>query len=430
MSGRRLVVCLAIELGLLAAGALVTARPVWNWLIGTYSRLSASYQWMARVRSGQDGFQPGRPAFWLRIPDCGIDTLVLYGATEKNLRRAPVFMPVGGKLVIAAHRDKHFRRLASIRLGSLVELTESSGRKRFYRVLEVGVLEKGEAEAAIMGEDGGASLFLVTCYPFRYVGPAPAASLFGPLRSPTAVLQLMSDHPTFSLMPVRKCRICASTILRRARYCPNCGGQVVNWGRRMAWLVMFGCMAGAASLVRFRPQWTKRVAGLVAPDCRASRQEHPSSAGKEPAGVNGEYCPPATVPALPGILDRIESAKSPQDQWGVTARVTAASLTPSGFRPPPLGSAVEVVLLSRTTLKGILRELTEAAVVVDTGRATVTIPREQIALQSRTTFFAADYDQYRKSEGSFQCEPDGRRTGVVSGAGQRDIAEVFFRAFE
>ena len=163
----------AVELGFLAFGAVIGAKPAWHWLEGTYARLSAARRWQAWCRSERTELKPGCPAFWLRIPECQIDTLVLYGATEQNLKRAPAFVPLRRAGVVAAHRDKHFRPLSAIRVGSRVELVEATGRKRLYLVDEICVLDKSTAPAYLDEKAGEEGLIFLTCYPFHYVGPAP-----------------------------------------------------------------------------------------------------------------------------------------------------------------------------------------------------------------------------------------------------------------
>ena len=119
---------------------------------------------------------PGEVVGRIRIPRVGIDLAVFEGVTADILGKGPGHVPgtalptKGSNCVITAHRDSFFRRLAGVRAGDAVFLSGDGGEREYRlanrRVVlptEVSVLEPTEEE----------QVTLVTCYPFRWIGPAP-----------------------------------------------------------------------------------------------------------------------------------------------------------------------------------------------------------------------------------------------------------------
>jgi sortase A len=76
----------------------------------------------------------------------------------------------GGNSVLAAHRDTFFRPLARIRPNDVIRFTSSDARLE-YVVLETKIVEPTAVE--VLAPTPSATLTLITCYPFHYVGPAP-----------------------------------------------------------------------------------------------------------------------------------------------------------------------------------------------------------------------------------------------------------------
>jgi sortase A len=71
--------------------------------------------------------------------------------------------------VISAHRDRHFRALGRVSVGDTVITETRSGRARWI-VTQLRIAEAGKP-AIRPAEDP--TLTLTTCWPIRYVGPAP-----------------------------------------------------------------------------------------------------------------------------------------------------------------------------------------------------------------------------------------------------------------
>ena len=170
----------AAAAALLAAVLAAAAKPSWRLLRRSAACVRSRRDW-ARCRS--DPMRParsGRPAAWLRVPDCGISSLVLHGADRLNLFRSPCLTVLRGKdgmrlPVISAHRDMHFRKLSRLKTGSEILLEWPSGDVRRYRAVEIEIVPRETARRRLDELAAGAQerLVLLTCYPFRYIGPAP-----------------------------------------------------------------------------------------------------------------------------------------------------------------------------------------------------------------------------------------------------------------
>ena len=112
----------------------------------------------------------------LDVPAIGLTRLVGEGVDDRTLAGGPGHMPATvepgrtGLSVISAHRDLDFRRLGDVRLGDTV-VTTTRTRRTVWRVVERAVVPKDSA--ALVPAAGRARLALTTCWPIRYIGPAP-----------------------------------------------------------------------------------------------------------------------------------------------------------------------------------------------------------------------------------------------------------------
>jgi len=111
----------------------------------------------------------------LEIPKVQLAVVVREGIDSRTLRRAVGHVPGtslpgdAGNVVIAGHRDTFFRDLRRVERGDELRLTTAAGAFR-YRVTGLKVV--GEDAVGEMAFTSEPSLTLVTCFPFRYVGPA------------------------------------------------------------------------------------------------------------------------------------------------------------------------------------------------------------------------------------------------------------------
>lgn len=118
---------------------------------------------------------PGVPVAKLLIPRLQLDEIVLEGVDDNSLNAGPGHLPGSaypgerGNSIISAHRDRHFSRLGSIRVGDTV-VTESGAQSERWVVIAKRVIG---ADAPALFRTSDATLTLTTCWPIRYLGTAP-----------------------------------------------------------------------------------------------------------------------------------------------------------------------------------------------------------------------------------------------------------------
>lgn len=112
----------------------------------------------------------------LEIPRLNLSTVVFEGADSDVLERGAGHLPdtalpgKRGNAVLAAHRDTFFRPLRGIRIGDRVKFHQSKG-DHVYIVKSTRVVEPNEVD--VLNPTAEPELTLITCYPFRFIGPAP-----------------------------------------------------------------------------------------------------------------------------------------------------------------------------------------------------------------------------------------------------------------
>jgi sortase A len=118
----------------------------------------------------------GTPIAQLEIPRLQLSVVVAEGTTPDVLTRAAgrvrhsALLGAGGNVVIAAHRDTFFRSLGSIRRGDQIVLESAAGSESFV-VEWIRVVNPTDVE--VTDATDYSALTLITCFPFRWVGPAP-----------------------------------------------------------------------------------------------------------------------------------------------------------------------------------------------------------------------------------------------------------------
>jgi LPXTG-site transpeptidase (sortase) family protein len=142
----------------------------------------------------------------LEIPSLGLRAPLYSDTSELNLNRGAGLIPgmaspgEGGNLGVAAHRDGMFRPLENIQVGAAIEV-RTADFHYIYHVTSIAVVDR--TDAALLRHTDEPAITLVTCYPFRFVGPAPrrfvvrglldstreaAAPVMPPLREKTAAI--------------------------------------------------------------------------------------------------------------------------------------------------------------------------------------------------------------------------------------------------
>lgn len=110
------------------------------------------------------------PVARLTLPDTGQSLIVLDSAHGESLAFGPGQV-IGnddgaGPVVIAGHRDTHFRGLQHLENGSRLQLQGRGGEWRTFRVARMRIVDSRHEyiNTAQLPPD---SLLLVTCYPFE-----------------------------------------------------------------------------------------------------------------------------------------------------------------------------------------------------------------------------------------------------------------------
>ncbi|HYI13666.1 MAG TPA: class D sortase [Thermoanaerobaculia bacterium] len=112
----------------------------------------------------------------IEIPRLGVAAIIRDGADEKTLARAVGLVPGAahpgetGNVVLAGHRDTFFRPLRKIKVNDRIRVVVPPNAYE-YRVDSLRIVNP--EETSVLESKGFEELTLVTCYPFRFIGPAP-----------------------------------------------------------------------------------------------------------------------------------------------------------------------------------------------------------------------------------------------------------------
>ena len=111
----------------------------------------------------------------LSVPRLQLSVAMVEGDSDESLSLAVGHMtgtaPVGskGNAVVAGHRDTVFWPLRNIKVGD--HIVVSTDKKYVYAVEQTQIVDPEDTRA--LQDAQNATLTMVTCYPFRHVGPSP-----------------------------------------------------------------------------------------------------------------------------------------------------------------------------------------------------------------------------------------------------------------
>ncbi|MCU0627279.1 MAG: class D sortase [Gemmatimonadaceae bacterium] len=167
------------------AGFLLLAVVGSALLRATVMRQRARAEWLKVVKAAtltpalagmtMKAVKPGAPVVRLLVPSIRLDEVVVEGIDDKSLWAGPGHMPgtvlpgVAGNSVISAHRDRHFHRLDEIRVGDMIE-TQTPYVQVTWRIVTRQIVGRDER---VLKRSDEPLLTLTTCWPTRFVGPAP-----------------------------------------------------------------------------------------------------------------------------------------------------------------------------------------------------------------------------------------------------------------
>lgn len=165
---------------LIIAGAGIAAKPVAHGIVGRVNTIQAGAIWKKWKQTNGKTIdagvspRPGEPELWLWVRSCRISTLVLSESDAEALHRFPAARHINsGGVVVYAHRDTHFRRLSRIQIGDRIKIEKVTGSVMSYQVRSTEILLPEQVNAALDAAANRESLYLLTCYPFRFIGAAP-----------------------------------------------------------------------------------------------------------------------------------------------------------------------------------------------------------------------------------------------------------------
>lgn len=130
---------------------------------------------VALHRGRRERLVDGAPVARLVIPKLDFDAIVLEGVDGDDLNAGPGHLPGSalpgepGNSIISAHRDRHFNHLDALDVGDTI-YTESGARRNAWVVVATRVIDR---DMPALFHTSDATLTLTTCWPIRYLGPAP-----------------------------------------------------------------------------------------------------------------------------------------------------------------------------------------------------------------------------------------------------------------
>jgi len=112
----------------------------------------------------------------LTISSVKLEAPIFEGTAELTLNRGigriegTASVGAQGNLGLAAHRDGYFRGLKDVHVGDTIDV-QSLASTTHYRITEISVVEPTDVQ--VLAATDSATLTLVTCYPFYFIGEAP-----------------------------------------------------------------------------------------------------------------------------------------------------------------------------------------------------------------------------------------------------------------
>ncbi len=170
-----------------AAGAAVLLYVGYRYASGAIERDSARAAWSALEahRAGAGASLTSAPAHTtyvtgalvgrLMIPAVTLDEVIAEGVGDDELDAGPGHFPgtaspgEPGNAVISAHRDRHFHSLGRVVIGDTV-ITETRTARTTWVITARKIV--GRYEPSLF-PSATPELTLTTCWPIRYIGPAP-----------------------------------------------------------------------------------------------------------------------------------------------------------------------------------------------------------------------------------------------------------------
>jgi sortase A len=191
----------ALGTALVAVGALLLLYVGYRYASGAVERDAARTAWAALEAHNAVAtssalaaapvhltYGTGALVGRLRIPAVQLDEVITEGVGDDELDAGPGHLPGSaspgepGNAVISAHRDRHFHSLGRVVVGDTV-VTETRALRTMWVVTGRRIVGRYQPSLFPSAEP---ELTLTTCWPIRYVGPAPDRLILTakPIREP------------------------------------------------------------------------------------------------------------------------------------------------------------------------------------------------------------------------------------------------------
>ncbi len=167
---QRIVAAASIVLTIAATTSL--GRGVWIYAKAQLAQVLLRSAWNETLRTGTP-VPPWPSADMAPIARIRIrekSAIVVSGVSGRSLAFAPGHLGgsalpgESGNCVISAHRDTDFAVLRGIGVGDRIEIQTIRGEVVHYRVTGTRIVH--ESDTSVVGDRGGATLTLITCWPF------------------------------------------------------------------------------------------------------------------------------------------------------------------------------------------------------------------------------------------------------------------------
>ena len=144
-----------------------------------YSNAPDQALWSApRIAAYRDSAKLARdvPLGVLTIASVKLEAPIFEGTAELTLNRGigriegTAEVDAAGNLGLAGHRDGYFRVLKDVQVGDIVDV-QSLASTTHYRIIDISIVEPTDVH--VLAATDTATLTLVTCYPFYFIGEAP-----------------------------------------------------------------------------------------------------------------------------------------------------------------------------------------------------------------------------------------------------------------
>ena len=138
---------------------------------------TAAFERDARTHGAPAAIRQGGLVGMLDVPRLQLSTPVIEGDDTGTLKRAVGHLPdtpmpwAAGNSAIAGHRDGLFRPLKDVKIGDEIRFRTTRDEFR-YRVTKTAIVKPDDL-SVLAPQSDPATLTLITCYPFYYVGSAP-----------------------------------------------------------------------------------------------------------------------------------------------------------------------------------------------------------------------------------------------------------------